>query len=119
MSAFSNIRALSTDFTALRLRAQVGVLLLPLPRQFVQVAHYLADVLHALSDAVGHRRGDGRLIVAEDEASLLQNASGRSYSEPTECAWSRAGPGFPATHRRGKRVVFLRPVAWKLLTWLL
>jgi hypothetical protein len=34
-SAFSNLRALSTDFTALRLRTRVGVLLLPLPRQFV------------------------------------------------------------------------------------
>src|SRR5712691_4854506 len=51
-SAFSNLRALSTDFTALRLGAHLGVLLLPLPRQFVQVAHYLADVFHALRDAV-------------------------------------------------------------------
>src|SRR6267378_498777 len=73
-SAFSNLRVSSPDFTALRLDAQVGVLLLPLPRQFIQVAHYLADVLHALRDAVGYRRRDGRLIVAEDEAFLLQNA---------------------------------------------
>src|SRR6266404_7438364 len=73
-SACSNLRVSSADFTALRLDAQVGVLLLPLPRQFIQVAHYFADVLHALRDAVGYRRGDGRLIVAEDEAFLLQNA---------------------------------------------
>ena len=33
-SAFANIRVLGTDFTALRLGAHVGVLLLPLPCQF-------------------------------------------------------------------------------------